>query len=99
MAERTFTAQAGRQKFLHRGTAPAYAPFDRQPRLAKIQRGCRPALSAHPHMLRHACAFALGDQGADTRLIQGYLGHRSIRHNRAVHREQSGKVRFEKLWR
>src|SRR5436309_13700577 len=32
--------------------------------------------SAHPHMLRHACGFALADQGADTRLIQDYLGHR-----------------------
>ena len=27
------------------------------------------ALPAHPHMLRHACGFALADQGADTRLI------------------------------
>jgi integrase-like protein len=27
-------------------------------------------LLAHPHMLRHACGFALADQGADTRLIQ-----------------------------
>jgi len=29
--------------------------------------------SAHPHMLRHACGFALADQGADTRLIQDYI--------------------------
>ncbi len=28
------------------------------------------SLPAHPHMLRHACGFALADQGADTRLIQ-----------------------------
>ena len=27
-----------------------------------------------PTMLRHACGFALADQGADTRLIQDYLG-------------------------
>ena len=32
-------------------------------------------LLAHPHMLRHACGFALADQCADTRLIQDYLGH------------------------
>ena len=38
------------------------------------------ALPAHPHQLRHACGFALADQGADTRLIQDYLGHRDIRH-------------------
>ena len=31
-------------------------------------------------MLRHACGFALADQGADTRLIQDYLGHRNIQH-------------------
>jgi Phage integrase family len=37
-------------------------------------------LLAHPHMLRHACGFALADQGADTRLIQDYLGHRNIQH-------------------
>jgi type 1 fimbriae regulatory protein FimB len=27
-------------------------------------------LPAHPHMVRHACGFALADQDADTRLIQ-----------------------------
>ena len=27
-------------------------------------------LLADPHMLRHACGFALADQGADARLIQ-----------------------------
>jgi len=27
------------------------------------------AVDAHTHMLRHACGFALADQGADTRLI------------------------------
>jgi len=37
-------------------------------------------LPAHPHMLRHACGFALADQGADTRLIQDDLGHRNIQH-------------------
>jgi len=35
---------------------------------------------AHLHILRHACGFALADQGADTRLIQDYLGHRNIQH-------------------
>src|SRR6266481_712697 len=38
------------------------------------------SVEAHPHMLRHACGFALADQGADTRLIQDYLGHRNIQH-------------------
>jgi Site-specific recombinase XerD len=29
-------------------------------------------------MLRHACGYNLANRGADTRLIQDYLGHRSI---------------------
>jgi len=31
-------------------------------------------------MLRHTCGFALADQGADTRLLQNYLGHQNIQH-------------------
>ncbi|MBF0098572.1 MAG: tyrosine-type recombinase/integrase [Magnetococcales bacterium] len=55
------------------------------------------ALPAHPHMLRHACGFALADQGADTRLIQDYLGHKDIRHT--VHYTATNPARFERLWR
>jgi integrase len=29
---------------------------------------------AHPHMLRHACGFALANAGHDTRALQAYLG-------------------------
>jgi type 1 fimbriae regulatory protein FimB len=54
-------------------------------------------LLAHPHMLRHACGFALADQGADTRLIQDYLGHRNIQHT--VKYTATNTARFEKLWR
>jgi site-specific recombinase XerD len=28
---------------------------------------------AHPHMLRHACGFALANAGHDTRALQAYL--------------------------
>jgi site-specific recombinase XerD len=35
-------------------------------------------LKVHPHMLRHACGYALANKGHDTRAIQGWLGHRSI---------------------
>jgi site-specific recombinase XerD len=35
-------------------------------------------LKAHPHMLRHACGYALANKRHDTRAIQGWLGHRSI---------------------
>ena len=53
-------------------------------------------VAVHPHMLRHACGFALADQGADTRLIQDYLGHRSIQHT--VLYTAANPARFEKLW-
>ena len=52
---------------------------------------------AHPHMLRHACGFALADQGADTRLLQDYLGHRNIQHT--VRYTATNPARFERLWR
>ena len=35
---------------------------------------------AHPYMLRHACGYHLANKGVDTRTIQDYLGHVSIRH-------------------
>lgn len=38
------------------------------------------AVPVHPHMLRHACGYALAEEGVDTRLIQDYLGHRNIQH-------------------
>jgi type 1 fimbriae regulatory protein FimB len=52
-------------------------------------------IEAHPHMLRHACGFALADQGADTRLIQDYLGHRNIQHT--VRYTATNTARFERL--
>jgi type 1 fimbriae regulatory protein FimB/type 1 fimbriae regulatory protein FimE len=42
----------------------------------------RLAFKAHPHMLRHACGYALADCGHDTRAVQAYLGHKNIRHTR-----------------
>lgn len=55
------------------------------------------SVAVHPHMLRHACGFALADQGADTRLIQDYLGHRNIQHT--VSYTATNPARFEKLSR
>ena len=54
-------------------------------------------VNAHPHMLRHACGFALADMGIDTRLIQDYLGHRNIRHT--VLYTASNANRFLGIWR
>ncbi len=53
-------------------------------------------LPAYPHMLRHACGYALADQGADTRPIQDYLGHRNIQH--AARYTAANPARFERLW-
>jgi site-specific recombinase XerD len=38
------------------------------------------AFKAHPHMLRHACGYALANKGHDTRALQAYLGHKNIQH-------------------
>ncbi|EAP7414259.1 hypothetical protein EKO40_16820, partial [Salmonella enterica] len=45
--------------------------------LTRISHKAGLPVCAHPHMLRHACGYALADNGADTRLIQDYLGHRN----------------------
>lgn len=42
------------------------------------RRGLGLDLKAHPHMLRHACGYALANKGHDTRAMQGWLGHRSM---------------------
>ena len=53
-------------------------------------------LPIHPHMLRHACGYALAERGNDTRLIQDYLGHRNIRHT--VLYTASNAARFSSAW-
>lgn len=53
-------------------------------------------IDLHPHMLRHACGYALAEQGLDTRLIQDYLGHRNIHHT--VHYTASNPGRFTRVW-
>jgi type 1 fimbriae regulatory protein FimB len=44
-------------------------------------------LDVHPHSLRHSCGYSLVNRGTDIRVIQSYLGHRSI----------SSTVRYTKL--
>ena len=75
-------------------------PLSRKTAWAAIRRYGEQAglsLPIYPHMLRHACGFALADQGADTRLIQDYLGHRNIQHT--VRYTATNPARFERLWR
>ena len=52
---------------------------------------------AHPHMLRHACGFALANKGHDTRALQAYLGHRNIQHT--VRYTELSPTRFKDFWR
>jgi site-specific recombinase XerD len=51
----------------------------------------------HPHMLHHACGFALANKGHDTRALQGYLGHRNIQHT--VRYTELWPDRFKDFWR
>jgi integrase len=52
---------------------------------------------AHPHMLRHACGFALANRGHDTRSLQAYLGHKNIQHT--VRYTELSPDRFKDFWR
>jgi integrase len=51
----------------------------------------------HPHMLRHACGFALANAGHDTRALQAYLGHKNIQHT--VRYTELAPTRFKDFWR
>jgi site-specific recombinase XerD len=51
------------------------------------------SFKAHPHMLRHACGYALDD----TRALQAYLGHKNIQHT--VRYTELSPTRFGNFWR
>jgi integrase len=53
--------------------------------------------AVHPHMLRHACGFALANKGHDTRALQLWLGHRNIQHT--VRYTELSPARFKTFWR
>ena len=55
------------------------------------------AFKAHPHMLRHACGYALANKGHDTRALQAYLGHRNIQHT--LKYTELSPTRFKDFWR
>jgi integrase len=52
---------------------------------------------AHPHMLRHACGYALANAGHDTRALQAWLGHKNIQHT--VRYTELAPDRFKDFWR
>ena len=64
-------------------TSERGAPFSTAGFARMVERAGREAklaFKAHPHMLRHACGYALANKGHDTRALQAYLGHRNIQH-------------------
>ena len=53
------------------------APFGRMGIARMVERAGAEAgtgFPVHVHMLRHACGYALGNKGMDTRRLQHYLG-------------------------
>jgi integrase len=76
------------------------APFATAGFARMMQRAAETAnlnLKVHPHMLRHACGFALANAGHDTRAVQAYLGHRNIQHT--VRYTDLAPDRFKGFWR
>jgi type 1 fimbriae regulatory protein FimB/type 1 fimbriae regulatory protein FimE len=81
-------------------TSERGAPFTTAGFARMVERAGRAAkllFKAHPHMLRHACGYALANRGHDTRALQAYLGHRNIQHT-VRYTELSAK-RFKNFWR
>lgn len=81
-------------------TSERGAPFTTAGFARMVERvGAAASLSfnAHPHMLRHACGYALANKGHDTRALQAYLGHRNIQHT--VRYTELASARFKEFWR
>ena len=76
-----------------RGAPFTTAGFARMMERAGIEAGF--GFKAHPHMLRHACGYALANRGHDTRALQAYLGHRNIQHT--VRYTELSPTRFKDL--
>jgi integrase len=75
------------------------APFSVSGFRRMIERASQEAgleIKAHPHMLRHACGYALANKGTDTRTLQAYLGHRNI--SNTVRYTELAAGRFKGLW-
>lgn len=78
-----------------RGTPFTTAGFARM--VERVGATAKLPFKAHPHMLRHACGYALANKGHDTRALQAFLGHRSITHT--VRYTELSPMRFKDFWR
>ena len=82
------------------GTSERGAPFTTAGFARMVERAAEAAelgFKTHPHMLRHACGFALANKGHDTRALQAYLGHKNIQHT--VRYTELSPARFKDFWR
>jgi len=64
--------------------------------LAVIGLAAKLPFPIHPHMLRHACGYALANDRHDTRAIQEWLGHRNIQHTTRY--TELTTYRFKDFW-
>jgi len=78
-----------------RGPPFATAGFARMIERAGVE--AKLGFKVHPHMLRHACGYALANRGHDTRALQAYLGHKNIQHT--VRYTELSPARFKNFWR
>jgi len=78
-----------------RGAPFSTAGFARM--VERVGADAKLAFKAHPHMLRHACGYALANRGHDTRALQAYLGHKNIQHT--VRYTELSPTRFRDFWR
>jgi type 1 fimbriae regulatory protein FimB/type 1 fimbriae regulatory protein FimE len=78
-----------------RGSPFTTAGFARMVERAGVE--AKLGFKSHPHMLRHACGFALANKGHDTRALQAYLGHKNIQHT--VRYTELSPDRFKDFWR
>jgi type 1 fimbriae regulatory protein FimB/type 1 fimbriae regulatory protein FimE len=65
--------------------------------IARLGERAKMPFPIHPHMLRHACGYALANAGHDTRALQAWLGHRNIQHT--VRYTEMSPNRFRDFWR
>jgi hypothetical protein len=65
--------------------------------VARVGVEARFKFRVHPHMLRHACGYALANKGHDTLALQAYLGHKNIQHT--VRYTELSPARFNFFWR
>jgi site-specific recombinase XerD len=81
-------------------TSEQTAPFTTAGFASTVERAgfeAKFSFKVHPHMLRHACGYALANKGHDTRALQAYLGHKNIQHT--VRYTELSPTRFKDFWR